>query len=178
MPRGTAREKTFKLTPKLRAEAPRLAIYELQMFFASLRSWNLSYRILDPWLRWLLNNQRLETTLVHARNLLDFFERTPAKREKGGTDDVLSSDMGFPAKPIRGSASLRRNINKRLAHLSYTRRQFSAPEAKQWSSEIFQPLRERCADFLTAKDPNKFVAKHADPEAQKLWAELVYLAGH
>lgn len=64
-------------------------------------------------------NMALESLLIHARNIRDFFDRT------GRSDDVLASD--FLGRPIRvrmsrlRSKKMRQRLNKRIAHLSYAR---------------------------------------------------------
>jgi hypothetical protein len=64
-------------------------------------------------------NVTLETFLLHARNLRDFFATS------GKSDDVLASDfLGRPLRvrmPLVRSARLRRRLNKRISHLSYSR---------------------------------------------------------
>ncbi len=163
--------KQFRLTHARKVVAPRLIGYEIQMFLRCLLSWRVSLQkqIPERWLQVTLSNARLEVTLVHARIMLDFFEK---KSRKAGEDDVLSSDIGFPAKHVRGSKSLRMQINKRQAHLTYTRRAFMCtPEKKTWSPDVFRWLVKRCVKFLTNKDVNSFVATHGDDDTRQLWKQ-------
>jgi len=67
----------------------------------------------------LLVNVALECLLLHARNIRDFFA------PRGQSDDVLAADfLGRPlrvAMPLLRSHSLRTRLNRRIAHLSYSR---------------------------------------------------------
>lgn len=144
--------------------------YEIQMFFSSILAWRFSFDILHPWLGQYFENARLETTLVHARILLDFFEHPANQRTK---DDILAEDLDFPAKPVDGSGELRKKINKRLAHLTYARAKFlDHPLEKEWSSDVFDPLLERCKEFLAAPGPKAFIEHNADDIARTLWDDL------
>ena len=81
----------------------------------------------------LLNNLALETFLLHARALRDFFTETLYP------DDVLAADF-LPVRlrlrfPILGRPAVRERINKLLAHPSYARprlrRAWQIPEMYQ-----------------------------------------------
>ena len=67
-------------------------------------------------------NLSLECFLLHARNLRDFFAPT------GKPDDVLASDfLGRPPRvkmSMLRSRAVRNRLNKRIAHLSYSRFRF------------------------------------------------------
>ena len=73
-----------------------------------------------------LRNIALESTLIHARNLRDFFSAN------GRSNDVLARDFVTPlpriAMPYLRRASTGRRIDKLLAHPSYDRSRLS----KQW----------------------------------------------
>ena len=166
---GPKKKEPFTLTPRLKSKAPGLVVYEIQMFLDLLRAWHVDLGILHPFLRVLLENARLEATLVHARILLDFFERTTADRQD---DDIVSEDMGFPGKRIKRSRSLKNAINKRLAHLTYTRAKFQNTKRKPWSSDVFHPLVQRCCEFFNADTPNALVAKHTSSKDQAVWNDL------
>lgn len=156
----------FVLTPKLKEKAPDLVIYEIQAFYHALKTWGLNWSNNLPWIRVALNNSCLDTTLVHARTLLDFFEVQPNNRYE---DDILSMDMGFPAKRILGSVTLRRMINKRLAHLTYTRSKFNESSKKPWDMKAFRCLVRRCEKFTTTKVVNDLIKAHAKPDKQNAW---------
>jgi hypothetical protein len=76
-------------------------------------------------------NACLESFLIHARNLRDFFY--PKSRNQ---DDVLTSDFipGWEDKAGKMGAYLdanRERINKEIAHLTYTRNK-ETEESKKW----------------------------------------------
>src|SRR5262245_479409 len=84
------------------------------------------YCICMNWLRELadlsLQNALVESMLIHVRALQDFFEATSRRTWRGiEHDDILSSDFGFPARPLALPTDYRSRINTELAHLSYTR---------------------------------------------------------
>jgi len=94
--------------------------YEAQMLFRAFtqywrhesKDWkDKSMRKLPDW----QHNCVLESTLVHTRSLLDFFERS---RPPARPDDVLAVDYGFPCSKFKLPAGLRDKINSRIAHLS------------------------------------------------------------
>ena len=166
---GSKKKKPFTLTPKLRSQSPRLVVYEIQMFLNGVRCLGVNLGILHPWLTLLFSNALLEATLVHARILLDFFEHKAVGRN---ADDIVSEDMGFPSKRIVGSGKLRVAINKRLAHLTYTRAMFRDAKNKGWPHKEFHPLVRRCCEFLNADIPNDLVGKHTSSETQGIWNDL------
>jgi hypothetical protein len=85
-------------------------------------------------------NALLESRLIHARVLLDFFQMGRKQ-----DDDVLCSDYDFPQKEIKGYDST--IINKTLAHLTYTRAK-KYPAGKIWHfEESVEPILERCKEF-------------------------------
>lgn len=67
----------------------------------------------------LLKNMALESFLVHARNIRDFFGTA------GKDDDVLVADfMRSPPgvkMPLLRSKAIRVRLNRRIAHLSFSR---------------------------------------------------------
>jgi hypothetical protein len=63
-----------------------------------------------------------EAFLVHARNMLGFYEE--AKRYK---DDVIPADFGFEGQPLTVSEEFRERINKELSHLTYSRTERRKP---------------------------------------------------
>ena len=71
-------------------------------------------------------NVALESTLIHSRNIRDFFS------PNGRSDDVLARDFVTPlpriAMPYLRKASTERKINRLLAHPSYGRSRLT----KEW----------------------------------------------
>jgi hypothetical protein len=117
----------------------------------------------NPW----HNNALLESTLVHVRVLLDFFENSSRSiRRKGNNqlelDDVLAQDYGFPAHRISISSDDRERLNKDLAHLTYSRI-LRGPQDKQWQyKEVVGPVLERCEEFLAHLEVNYVYPNRSD----------------
>lgn len=68
--------------------------------------------------------------LIHARLLVDFFERASSKFP----DDVLCSHFGFAASSIPMLDADRLRLDKDIAHLTYSRLRHT-PETKPWPIE-------------------------------------------
>ena len=130
--------------------APRLAIYEFEQFFLSLRILREYHQTKKQhdW-KW---NCALEGTHLHARNLLDFFQ---ARKN----DDVICEDFGFKTRPVEGSYELDKRINKNLSHLTYSRLD---EQNRTLDLRAFEPLVERCKEFLASPDVLAFVEQAAD----------------
>lgn len=89
------------------AGAPKAFEYELQMFLYSVEfCQNLA----------LQRKAMIETSLLHARNLMDFFTGKPSQN-----DDILAYHFVGKSLKIPYLESLRNDINKSLSHLTYTR---------------------------------------------------------
>ena len=106
--------------------------------------------------------------LIHARNLLDFFEST-----KRWNDDVICSDFGFPPSLVPIDPKERKRFNKDLLHLTYSRLRHT-PDTKPWPVlAILQPLAVRAVDFIT------HIVSHppagADTEELRQWNALLEL---
>ena len=75
--------------------------------------------------------------LVHVRVLKDFFEQKNRKVRRDGKnevelDDVLSSDLGFPATPLELPEEYQARINTEIVHLSYSRARRLTTQQKNW----------------------------------------------
>ena len=86
-----------------------------------------------------LINIFLEDFLLHARNLRDFFA------PRGKSDDVLTRDFFGRqmrvAMPLLRSSAIRHRLNKRVAHLTFSRTRFRASwNARKLLSEIDQAM--------------------------------------
>ena len=85
----------------------------------------------------------LESRLIHARNLKNFFE---AVRQKY-PDDVLPGDFGFDAKSVDIPINISKRFNKDLAHISYSRLN-QTPETQKWTyADFINPIKSRCIEF-------------------------------
>lgn len=96
--------------------------YEWNMARIAVRLLSLAQRARSQ----VMVNLTMETFLLHARNLRDFFATS------GQPEDVLASDfLGRPLRvrmPLLRSAKIRRRLNKRIAHVSYSRSRLG----RQW----------------------------------------------
>ena len=97
--------------------APALFVYEMRMFRGTTDALLSRAPACDDW---VLYRALLESALVHARNLLDFFVGAASPR-----DDVLAchvvNDYTSPSAVLEHLASCRSDINKTLSHLTYSR---------------------------------------------------------
>jgi len=106
--------------------------------------------------------------LIHARNLLNFFES--AKRKD---DDVLCSDFGFPTRSVEIDPKERKRFNKDMVHLTYSRLRHT-PDSKPWPVlAILQPLVVRAVEFMTHVVSHPPVG--ADTLELKEWNQLVQI---
>jgi len=146
-----------KPTDQQKTIAPRLVVYELQIFFEYLKVLKDYARIDKP--RDVCWNGALDGLHSHARNLLDFFEKPAHKRDGNAkNDDVLCEDFGFPCCELDGSDALRVRINKKLSHLTYSR---FDEVFRTLDLHEFEPLIERCKEFLASPEVNTFVERTA-----------------
>src|SRR5262249_59650203 len=102
-------------------------------------------QLADP----LLRNALVESMLIHVRALQDFFEATGRRTWRGiERDDILSSDFGFPARPLALPADYRSRTDTEAAHLSYTRARRASIKDREWEPAAFLPLVIRCMEFI------------------------------
>lgn len=122
------------------------------------------------------SNARTESTLLHVRQLLDFFEHDTRRAYRGKeNDDVLSLDYDFVPRPVVIDSTWRLRLNKDLAHLSYSR-QLRLGSDKQWNMQNLGSLIERCRDF--AAHVVETWAPRLDSDQSQRWRALhVYLGG-
>ena len=102
-----------------------------------------------PMLDQIVRNALIESTLVHSRALLEFFERKNRTKDHKGyeKDDVLLTDYGF--MPIRGviNPNYKERLNKDLAHFTYSER--VTRDQKKWNyKELVPPILLRTKDFI------------------------------
>ncbi len=136
--------------------------YEIEQILDLCSSW--------PQQAGLQMNAWLEATLIHARQLLDFFEHSKRSTAKGSeNDDVLATDYNFGIQDVPIDPLFRERLNKDLAHLSYSRQQ-RAGTAKSWDLAKLRPLLERSRDFAAHVLTN-WQALLPSAEAQR-WSTL------
>lgn len=89
-----------------------------------------------------VENAMLESLLVHARVLKEFFDSKSRYK-----DNVIPSDFGFTSEDTGISQDVVGRMHKDLAHLSYSRLD-RTPDTKRWVFKNFIPkLKTRCVDF-------------------------------
>ncbi|MGD0922120.1 MAG: hypothetical protein ABSA70_10190 [Terriglobia bacterium] len=155
------------VTPFVPSQGEKLAAladvaYEIEQILQLCSNW--------PQHLGLQQNAWLEATLIHTRQLLDFFEdskRSVYKRREN--DDILAIDFGFTPQPIALDPTFRERLNKDLVHLSYSRQQRTGP-AKSWDLTKLQPLLERSHGFAQ-HICSTWQSSLAAGEAQR-WAKL------
>jgi len=112
----------------------------------------------------IVHNALVESTLVHARALLEFFERKsrtkdPSRYEK---DDVLLADYGFSPFKVRVNPNYKKRLDKDLAHFTYSERVSS--DEKKWNyEELVHPILLGTKDFiehLLQNYPNLTLERH------------------
>ncbi len=155
------------VTPFVPSQGNKLAAladvaYEIEQILQLCSNW--------PQQPGLQQNAWLEATLIHTRQLLDFFEDSKRSVYKGReNDDILAIDFGFTPRPIALDRIFRERLNKDLAHLSYSRRQ-RIGAAKSWDLTKLQPLLERSHRFAQ-HICSAWQSSLAAGEAQR-WAQL------
>lgn len=88
----------------------------------------------------LLGNMYLESVLVHARTVADFFGKSNRCK-----DDILATDFGFSARKVLNQETDER-INKELAHLTYSR---CTRADRSWNlEELLRPMLMISAQFI------------------------------
>jgi hypothetical protein len=120
-------------TPKVAALTH--VLYEMEMFCALPLTWEID----------VLNNSLTEAYLIHARVLVDFFQK-----KKRCKDDILCSDYGFSPRPLGISEDIERRFDKSLAHLTFSRLCFRAEDrTNEWIDRFFRPhIIGRIDEFL------------------------------
>ncbi len=156
----------------LKETAPRI-VYEIKMLRDTSFSLRTSSLVRS---NTLLRRVFLESTLLHARSLLEFF--TKQRCDKGVSKyDVLAQDYSngwLPAQPPEYLLENRQRLNRMLAHLSYKRNQLirtnrrwdipkiSAEIEGLWS-DFYSHLSLEKAEWFVDNDLNqKFIFTESD----------------
>ena len=112
----------------------------------------------------LFRNALLEKALMHIRNLLDFFELSRSVKKKDQRiydDDLLAEDYGFSVNELGLPDDVRGRINKRIAHLTYSR----ATLTPNWNiNEIVPPILARSGHFFQHLIKIKFTCAEKQQE--------------
>jgi hypothetical protein len=133
-------DKLFHPTPKQRDIALGHFLYRVeQLIFSSMRR---------PTVDQVVHNALVESTLVHSRALLEFFERKSRTNRKGyEKDDVLLADYGFSPFKVQINPNYKKRLDKDLAHFTYSERVTS--DEKKWNyEELVHPILLGTKDFI------------------------------
>lgn len=133
----------FYPTVEERRHAIQNVFYEIEQLIATSSSSTKNRSIVDK-------HALLDSVLMHARNLLDFYGRKKRIIRNGvEQDDVLVLDYGFPHQTIDVPLDVRKRLNKDLAHLMYDRSKRQTLEEKWWSyPPIVVPILEQSKEFV------------------------------
>jgi hypothetical protein len=108
---------------------------------------------------------------VHARALIDFFERSG-----GRPNDVFSSDFGFPSVRLPLPTEERLRFGKDMMHIT-SKRLRHTPESKPWPiQETYTAIKPTATAFV-----DHVIATFADrlPQTeQELWRDLQRILHH
>lgn len=142
--------------------------YEVRMLFHAYSNYweheQSRHTKLPEW----IHNCVVEATMVHARALLDFFERarpTSGRAKERCADDVFAEDYGFTPALFPLSTELRKRINTSIAHLSLGRTRLTDSE-RHWQFTVFIPqIMARSAEFFQfLVDSNRKFPSHLTPK--------------
>lgn len=122
---------------------PDLFLYELRMFRVATDALQDPSAQSNP----ALKNVILESALIHARNLHDFFSGMNSPKDDIIVGHFVKNSDGTPWKSSKLAfiKSCKNDINKALSHLTYTRVKFKPV----WNiNRIRQYIEEAYAEFL------------------------------
>jgi hypothetical protein len=134
-------DKLFRPTPELKDIALGHFLYRLEQLMGSSMH--------RPGEDQVVYNALVESTLVHSRALVEFFEREIRTRDRKGyeKDDVLLADYDFVPFKVDINASYKDRLNKDLAHFTYSER--VTKDQKKWKyEELVHPILLRAKDFI------------------------------
>jgi len=145
----------YELTIKERYGAPKTFEYEMQMFCWSIQMFEYLKNPCSILLNDGIRNSILETSLLHVRNLLEFF--TGDRPMKGNLDEDSIRAGYFVDEPhkkggwwkssnLSYTQSRKTNINKSLSHLTFKR----IKENYKWDDlpKIKEEIEKAYTEFL------------------------------
>jgi hypothetical protein len=134
-------DKSFRPTPELKDIALGHFLYRLEQLIRSSM-----HRPVDGQ---TVRNALVESTLIHSRALLEFFERESRTKDRKGyeKDDVLLADYGFISAKVVINPIYKERLNKDLAHFTYSER--VTTDQKKWNyQELVPPILLKARDFI------------------------------
>jgi len=126
-------DKLFRPTPELKDIALGHFLYRLAQLMGSSKP--------RPTIDQVVRNALVESTLIHSRALLEFFERKGRTKDRKGfeRDDVLLTDYDFTPFKVDIDSSYKDRLNKDLAHFTYSER--VTKDQKKWKyEELVHPI--------------------------------------
>ena len=134
-------DRSFKPTPELKDIALEHFLYRVGQLMGASLPRHLTEQV--------VRNARVESTLIHSRALLEFFERESRTKDRKGyeKDDVLLADYGFSPTKVDINPNYKERLNKDLAHFTYSER--VTQDQKEWNyKELVHPILLRAKDFI------------------------------
>lgn len=126
--------------------APSQFLYEFNMFKLAVKAHiNLASRY--PAIQEILKNVTLESLLVHARNLIDFFFGPPIEKDDIRAFHFIKGDRLWHPSKSEYLKNIRLDIHKNLSHLTYSR--VSKKPIWDWG-KIEAEIDEAYKEFLEA----------------------------
>ena len=126
-------------------EAPKSFLYELNMFRNAIDAHNLNWR--NPSVQVIFDNVTLESLLLHARNLFDFFNGGATDKDDMRAFHFIKGKEFWQSSKLQYLKTVRPEINKHLSHLTYSR--VSRKPRWKWR-KIAQEIEEAYKEFLEA----------------------------
>jgi hypothetical protein len=122
----------------------------------------------------VVRNASVESTLIHCRGLLEFFERKSRTKDRQGyeKDDVLLADYGFRPTKVDINPNYKERMDKDLAHFTYSER--VTQDQKEWNyKELVHPILLRAKDFIEHLLQNYPTLTLEQREQCKRWLEEI-----
>ncbi len=120
--------------------------YEYRMLLVGFLAWGRAPTTEE-------RNLVLEAFLVHTRNLRDFFAKS------GQSDDILARDfvsqMPRIAMPYLRSKPFRKRLNRKLAHLSYSRPRLTSGWERETICREIEVAMRRFLERLQEENPRR-----------------------
>jgi len=129
--------------------APKQFLYELRMFLVATDALQDAAVRSNP----RMNNVILESALMHARNLLDFFCGKESEKDDIVASHFVRNPDGTPwtSSKLAFLSSCKTDINKALSHLTYKRVEFKPT----WQiTRIRREIEDAYADFTVLLPAN------------------------
>jgi hypothetical protein len=134
-------DKLFHPTPDQKDIALGHFLYRVEQLIGASLSRQVNHQ--------MVHNALVESTLIHSRALLEFFERESRTKDRKGyeKDDVLLADYSFSPAKVNINPSYKERLDKDLAHFTYSER--VTQDQKTWNyKELVHPILLRAKDFI------------------------------